>query len=128
MLCHRKALGSHCCYGTSTAIRAHTSRVRAASSFQQTSAGLQTTSGADYEALKGIKVVSAADGFEVDVLSLWQVRGLILDPQDVFHCAWHSACRLHLACLASQDNVVAQSVNLASSGCSRVSAVINRDC
>lgn len=28
----------------------------------------------EYEALKGAKVVSAADGFEVDLLSLWQVR------------------------------------------------------
>jgi hypothetical protein len=45
-------------------------RVRAA---QQQSVGLQRSSGAEWEALKGVKVVSAADGFEVELLSLWQV-------------------------------------------------------
>lgn len=44
--------------------------VRAA---QQQSAGLQRGSTAEWEALQGVKVVSAADGFEVDLLSLWQV-------------------------------------------------------
>jgi hypothetical protein len=38
---------------------------RAASSAQQATG--------DYETLRGLKVTSAADGFEVDLLSLWQV-------------------------------------------------------
>lgn len=73
MLLQHKALGSKSGSRRTSAIRARVVRVRAASSSQQTSVGLQTTSGAEYEALKGIKVVSAADGFEVDLLSLWQV-------------------------------------------------------
>jgi hypothetical protein len=79
MLQHR-ALVSKSHAGSSTATRARVVRVRAASSSQQTPVGLQT-SGAEYEALKGIKVVSAADGFEVDLLSLWQVCSCMLDPQ-----------------------------------------------
>lgn len=61
--------------GASRVIQPRTLRVRSASSPQQQTVGLQTTTSnsAEYEALKGIKVVSAADGFEVDLLSLWQV-------------------------------------------------------
>lgn len=49
-------------------------RVKTASTPQQQTAALQSSDSAEYETLKGLKVVSAVDGFEVDLLSLWQVN------------------------------------------------------
>ncbi len=59
---HVKGAGSK----VSAARRCRIVVARAASSFQTGSAG-------ESEALRGVKVVNAADGFEVDLLSLWQV-------------------------------------------------------
>lgn len=62
---------------------------RAASSSSPAPAGQGQLVAGDYEALRGCKVVSAADGFEVDLLSLWQVswQGW-LEDENSEQCSW----------------------------------------
>lgn len=70
---HHNLLHQRCCLGSLPARKVRNNVLRKAASEPQPTG--KVSPGSEYEALKGASnVISAADGFEVDLLSLWQVR------------------------------------------------------